>query len=273
MSDSAVIVRRSLHGALVPLVRDLILGGELQPGDKIAEQALCARFGVSRTPLREALKVLAAEGLLTLTPNRGAMVARLSDGEIDALFPIMGALEALAGELACARVTDAKLAELKAMHEAMVAHYRAGQSAPYLNLNRAFHEALFEIAGNAPLTQLYQSMMVRIHAIRFVARKSPARWLEAVEDHERMMEALIARDGTALGTVLREHLRHKAEMVHESLAGLPTSEAQRGETATRQRKSAPTASATEENPSARKWAASSSRTRTTRPGPLNTSAE
>lgn len=273
MSESAVIVRRSLHGELVPLVRDLILGGELQPGDKISEQALCARFGVSRTPLREALKVLAAEGLLTLTPNRGAMVSRLSDTEIDALFPIMGALEALAGEMACARITHAEVAELQAMHEAMVDHYRAGQSAPYLNLNRAFHEALFEIAGNAPLTQLYNSMMVRIHAIRFVARKSPARWLEAVEDHERMMEALIARDGPALAAILREHLRHKADMVHESLSCLAPPRGTEPEKPKRQRKSAPTASATEEKPSARKWAASSSRTRTTKPGPLNTSAE
>ncbi|MFG1422013.1 GntR family transcriptional regulator [Roseixanthobacter liquoris] len=222
--QKALIARRSLHGELVPLLRDMILGDELQPGDKIPELALCARFGVSRTPLREALKVLAAEGLLVLTPNRGAMVARISDQEIDACFPIMGALEALAGELACTRITTAQFARLKAMHDAMVAHYEAGEVAPYLNLNKAIHAAFFEIAGNAPLTQLYNTLMIRIHAVRFVAKKSPARWREAVDDHERMMEALAERDGPRLGRILRDHLRHKAGMVHESLAGLDAKE-------------------------------------------------
>ncbi|MFG1399016.1 GntR family transcriptional regulator [Roseixanthobacter pseudopolyaromaticivorans] len=219
-TQKALIARRSLHGELVPLLRDMILGDELQPGDKIPELALCARFGVSRTPLREALKVLAAEGLLVLTPNRGAMVARISDEEIDAYFPIMGALEALAGEIACTRITKAQFAKLKAMHDAMVAHYEAGEVAPYLNLNKAIHAAFFEIANNPPLTQLYNNLMVRIHAVRFVAKKSPARWREAVDDHDRMMEALAERDGPRLGRILRDHLRHKAGMVHESLAGL-----------------------------------------------------
>ncbi|MFG1427417.1 GntR family transcriptional regulator [Roseixanthobacter glucoisosaccharinicivorans] len=224
MPEKAIITRRSLHGELVPLLRDMILGDELQPGDKIPELALCARFGVSRTPLREALKVLAAEGLLVLTPNRGAMVACISNEEIDAYFPIMGALEALAGEIACARITKAQFAKLKAMHDAMVAHYQASEVAPYLNLNKAIHAAFFEIADNAPLTQLYNNLMVRIHAVRFVAKKSPARWREAVDDHERMMEALAERDGPRLGSILRDHLRHKAGMVHESLAGLDAKE-------------------------------------------------
>jgi DNA-binding GntR family transcriptional regulator len=220
MSQIAVIARRSLHGELVPLLHEMILEGNLLPGDKISEQALCARFGVSRTPLREALKVLAAEGLLTLSPNRGASVARISSEEIDELFPIMGALEALAGEIACARLTDADLERLEAMHIEMVEHYHRREAAPYLKINRAIHEAIFDVAGNAELTQLYRTMMVRIHAVRFTARKSPSRWDEAVEDHEKMMRALRARDGKRLATIMKDHLRHKAAMVHEAMAEL-----------------------------------------------------
>jgi DNA-binding GntR family transcriptional regulator len=223
MSETAIIPRRSLHGELANLLRDMMVNGELKPGEKVSEQALCARFGVSRTPLREALKVLAAEGLLILSPNRGASVARVTPQEIDELFPIMGALEALAGEIACTRITPAQLAKLREMHEAMVEHYRHGESAPYLRLNRALHEKIFEIAGNHALTQMYQTLMVRIHAVRFIAKKSPERWKEAIEDHDRMMEALTARDGARLGAVLREHLRHKAGMVHEALAELDQS--------------------------------------------------
>ncbi|MEL7544592.1 MAG: GntR family transcriptional regulator, partial [Pseudomonadota bacterium] len=91
------IVRRSLHDELIERMRALITDGSLTPGEKVPEKALCAQFGVSRTPLREALKVLAHEGLVELIPNRGATVARLTVEDLDEVFPIMGALEALAG--------------------------------------------------------------------------------------------------------------------------------------------------------------------------------
>lgn len=218
MSDTAIIPRRSLHDELAAQLRDMMVRGELKAGDKISEQALCARFGVSRTPLRESLKVLANEGLVILAPNRGASVARISPEEVDELFPIMGAMEALAGEIACARATEDDIAAVQAMHDEMLEHYRAGNAAPYLRLNRRIHEAFFEIAGNHSLTQFYQTLLVRIHAVRFIAQKSSKRWREAMEDHELMMAALKVRDGARLAAVLRQHLRHKAQMVHESLA-------------------------------------------------------
>lgn len=217
MSQTDLIPRRSLHGELAVQLRDMMVRGELKPGDKLSEQLLCERFGVSRTPLREALKVLAAEGLLVLSPNRGATVARISPNEIDELFPIMGALEAVAGELSCERATDKDIARLEAMHKEMLVHYKNGDAAAYLRLNRKIHEFLFEIADNSALTQLYQTLMIRIHSVRFIAQKSSERWREAVEDHEEMMEALRARDAARLGAILKIHLRHKAEMVHEAL--------------------------------------------------------
>lgn len=218
MIETAVIARRSLHGELVGLIRDLIVEGELVPGTKIPEQALCERFGVSRTPLREALKVLASEGVITLHPNRGASVAMITPEKIDELFPIMGALEALAGELASERATDADIAHIRKMNQKMLQHYKRGERSRYSDINQAIHRRLFDIAGNAALTQIYESLMVRIHAIRFLARKSPERWREAMDDHERMIEALEARDGQRLGDLLKEHLQHKAQMVREALA-------------------------------------------------------
>ncbi len=218
MSATAAIARRSLHGELVTLIRDLIVDGELSPGTKIPEQSLCERFVVSRTPLREALKVLAAEGLVTLHPNRGASVATITAEQVAELFPIMGALEALAGELACARATDRDIARIRRMHEEMLTHYRKGARGPYTRLNQAIHQALFEIAGNGALSQMYNSLMLRIHAIRFLARKSPERWREAIDDHEEILAALTARDGSRLARILKQHLEHKAAMVLEALA-------------------------------------------------------
>jgi DNA-binding GntR family transcriptional regulator len=218
MSDIAIITRRSLYDELALLLREMIINGELKPGDKIAEQALCLRFGVSRTPLREALKVLTAEGLVHLSPNRGASVASITAQEVDELFPIMGALEALAGEIACARITARDLARLRKLHATMIKHFNRKEISPYLMLNQAIHEAIFEITGNASLIQLYKTILARTHAVRFVVQRSPVRWQEATDDHERMMQALENRDGPALAAIMKEHLRNKAVMVHETLA-------------------------------------------------------
>ena len=211
------IVRRSLHGEVIELLRDMIIEGELKPGEKIIEQELSQRFGVSRTPLREALKVLASEGLVVLAPNRGASVARITQQEIDELFPIMGALEALAGELAVKNITEQALARFRGLHNKMISYYERRDSRRYSAINRAIHEAIFEVAGNATLSSLYQTMIVRTHAVRFIAKKSMKRWKEAVEDHNKMMDALLARDGSALAETLKNHLRHKAETVYETL--------------------------------------------------------
>lgn len=225
MVEVAVIARKSLHGELVSLLRDMILDGELKPGDKIPEQTLCARFGVSRTPLREATKVLAAEGLVQLLPSRGATVARITNAEIEELFPIMGALEGLAGEIACRQATDAEIGAIRKMHDEMVGCYRRNEYASYARLNRAIHEAFFTAARSPVLSGYFNNLIVRTHAIRFVARKSLERWREAVEDHEKMMAALEARDGHRLGELLREHLRHKIGMVNEAMAALASMDA------------------------------------------------
>lgn len=215
-----IIPRKSLHEEVAAQLREMIVSGELVAGKKAPEADLCQRFGVSRTPMREAFKALAAEGLIRLVPNRGAIVAKISREDVAELFPIMGALEGLAGELACARVTNAELARIRRSHEQMVRHYERGEIAPYYRLNRAIHEAIFEAAGNVTLTAMFQTLVARTASVRFTAQKSPARWAEAVADHDAMLKALEARDGPALGRILRDHIRHKLDMVNEALEGV-----------------------------------------------------
>src|SRR3546814_21084170 len=115
--------RASLHEKITARLRDMIMEGELLPGARVPERVLCERFGISRTPLREALKVLASEGLLALNPNRGATVAKLTVEDVDEMFQVMGALEALSGELACAHITEEELAEIRALHYQMILHH------------------------------------------------------------------------------------------------------------------------------------------------------
>lgn len=211
------IARPSLHDELVVALRDLIVEGELAPGSRVPERELCDRFGVSRTPLREALKVLASEGLLELLPNRGAQVARLTIEDLDEMFPVMGALEALAGELACARITDTEVAEIKALHYQMVLHYTRRELPEYFRLNQRIHERILEIAGNATLARMYRSLAGRVRRARYVANMTQARWERAVEEHEAILDAVSRRDGPRLARILKLHLQNKCETVKESL--------------------------------------------------------
>jgi DNA-binding GntR family transcriptional regulator len=211
------IERRSLHGELVERLRGLITVGELAAGQKIPERDLCLRFGVSRTPLREALKVLASEGVVTLRPNRGAVVNGLTAEELAQVFPVMGALEALAGEIACRMITDTELAKIKTTHELMVQHWKRGELQPYFWLNQAVHEAILEATRNDVLIATYRSVSRRILSARYLANMSAARWAQAVKEHEEILAALERRDGPALAGILKGHLANKLEAVKKNL--------------------------------------------------------
>jgi DNA-binding GntR family transcriptional regulator len=220
MTSQWVVERKSLHDQLASHLRDMIMEGVFKPGERIQEQDLCDRFGVSRTPIREALRVLSAEGLLTVTPNRGARISLSTVEEIEELYPLIGALEGLAGELACSRISDDEIDRIDGLHKKMVGHYRDGEFVASKKINRDIHEAIFDAAGNASLTALYRNLMIRTHSIRYFVRKSPERWSQAIDDHEQIIRALRARDGVRLGQILREHLQHKVGMIKEALEEL-----------------------------------------------------
>jgi DNA-binding GntR family transcriptional regulator len=216
--DVAVpIQRRPLHNELADRLRHMIVEGELAPGEKLAEKELCSQFGVSRTPLREAMRVLATEGLVLLTPNRGCTVARLTLADLDEAFPIMGALEALSGELACRHITDAEVARIRELHERMVRKYEAGALRDYFKLNEQIHQLILTAARNPTLAQMQLSLSGRVRRARYMANMSPARWARAVAEHEKILEVLAARDGKRLAVLLKEHLANKLQTVKEAL--------------------------------------------------------
>src|SRR5260370_23532168 len=145
------LVQASLHDEAVARIRDMIMEGRLEPGSKVSEKDLCELFGISRTPLREALKVLASEGLIALLPHRGARVAQLTGKDMADLFQVMGALEGLAGELACARITDEAVHEIRARHHQILAHYTRGDRTAYFAANQAIPEAITAAAAHHAL--------------------------------------------------------------------------------------------------------------------------
>ena len=213
------IRRRSLHDELVGRLREMIIEGHLAPGEKLSEQALGDQFHVSRTPLREALKVLATEGLIDIRPNRGASVAPLTIADLDEVFPIMGALEALSGELACQNATDQQIERAQALHRQMVEKYEGGALSAYFRLNEKIHEVILEAAGNRTLEKMQHGLAGRVRRARYMANMSPARWEQAVDEHEEIIAAFAARDGKRLGQILKRHLANKLEAVKVALAG------------------------------------------------------
>lgn len=208
-----------LHAEVVSAIRAMLLEGEIPPGARIPERELCERLQISRTPLREALKVLAAEGLVQLLPNRGSRAAKLTDKDVRDLFEVCQGLEALAGELACERIGDAQIAAIETAHSEMVQHHREGDLVGYYRCNRFIHEAIVAAADNPVLGGLYESVTARIRRARYVTPMTPARWVLAIQEHEAILNMLKRRDGFGLAHILRTHLRHKrAEVIRAGFA-------------------------------------------------------
>ena len=211
MNLDTAIPRRSLHDEMAERLRRLIVEGDLEPGEKISEKELCDIYGVSRTPLREALKVLAREGLVVLTPHRGAHVSMLTVADLEQAFPVIGALEALAGELACERATDEEISEISHLHLKMLTAWKNRDRKKYFRLNQRIHEALAAAARNPVLDQMRAMLTGRVARARYHANISTPRWDQAMKEHKAILAALKARDGERLGRVLKQHLRHKLE--------------------------------------------------------------
>ncbi|MDB5761347.1 MAG: putative GntR-family transcriptional regulator [Herminiimonas sp.] len=216
-SDLPKVERQRLHDTVVEHLQNLIIEGVLAPGTKLNEREVCERLGISRTPLREAMKVLALEGLIDIIPNRGAFVSKMNDTEIWETFETMSGLEALSGELAAQRISPAEIADIKALHYAMLACKAQNDLSGYYSRNQAIHNKINEAARNSVLRQIYLSVNRRLLALRFKSNFQEAKWARAMHEHEEMIQALEARDGKRLAAILRQHLLDKRDSVMADL--------------------------------------------------------
>ena len=211
------ILRPSLHDAIVSRVRDLIIQGVLEPGARVHEGKLGLELGVSRTPLREALKFLASEGLIELVQGRGALVRRFTPKDVHDSLVVLGALEGLAGRLACENATHDEIKSVRELHDRMIELYRARDRLPYFKLNQAIHSKLVEIARNEPLLHVHSQIQARLKRIRYIGHEGPEKWRGAVEDHERIMAALETRDPDRTAQALTAHMLGAWERVRDGL--------------------------------------------------------
>lgn len=212
--------RLSLHQEVVARIRAKVLSGELEPGQWIPEMKLCEELGISRTPLREALKVLASENLVTLMPNRGAIVTEIVVSEIADLFELMSALEGAVGELVVARASDAEIAEMQARHATLARLHERGEREAYFDANQAIHQRFAELSGNRALAATYAGFAGKIRRARYLANISDVRWAESLHEHEAFTAALADRDAARFSRLLREHSIHTGTVVCAKLLEL-----------------------------------------------------
>lgn len=211
------IPRAALHEQVAQRLRQMLVEGRIAPGAKLNERELAELLNVSRTPLREAIKMLATEGLVELLPNRGAVAVTLTEADVLNTFEVMAGLEAQSGELAAQRITDAELAEIQAMHFEMLAAYTRRDLSAYYSINARIHNAINAAAKNPVLSTVYNQVNARLQALRFRSNQDGTKWERAVKEHDKMIEALAARDAGAMRDVLLAHLRNKRDVVLEQL--------------------------------------------------------
>ena len=217
MAEVIEISRLALHDQVGARLRTMLIEGHIAPGAKLNERELCEQLRVSRTPLREAIKLLAAEGLVDLLPNRGAVAVKLTEADVVNTFELLSMLEAMSGELAAQRITDEELTELRALNYEMMACFARRDLSGYYRINARIHSAINDAAKNPVLTSTYRSISARVQSLRFRTNQNEAKWKHAVEEHEQMIDALSKRDAEAMRKVLVSHVLRKRDTVLELL--------------------------------------------------------
>lgn len=203
---AAPIVRSTLHDEITARVRDMIVEGQIEAGSRINEVHLGRDLGVSRTPLREALKTLASEELVELIPNRGAYVKIFAVQEIEDMLEALRYIEQSCAALACERASNKQISEFEKLHKAMIRDYNQKDIINYFKINQKIHEMIVEISGNKTLSWVHKTIHARLRRIRFLGVDAPAVWAAAIAHHEAMMSALKARDAKILVAIVGEHM-------------------------------------------------------------------
>ena len=209
------MVHNSLHQEVAVLLRDQIFAGALAPGSFIDEAELCASLKISRTPLREALKVLSAEGLVRHEPRRGCFVSEVTEQDLDEIFPVIAMLEGRCAFEATRNASDADIAALDVLHARLEKHAKAGRINDYYATNYAIHEAIITLANNRWLAQVIADLRKILKLARLQQLHAPGRLEQSLSEHLAIYAALRARDCESADTAMRNHLTRQREALRE----------------------------------------------------------
>lgn len=183
----------------------MILSGELAPGERLREISMSKQLGMSRTPIREAFRTLAAEGLVDLLPNRSVLVSELDKGQAAEVFVVLGALEALAAELACQNMTADQIEYLAELQDDLQRHFLNSDRRSYLEANRLIHAHIVDASRNHALILAWRLLLPRAERARQISTRDHGRWAEAYSEHGRIFTAIVARDTALVKRLMAEH--------------------------------------------------------------------
>lgn len=204
---------RGMAAEIAARLRVMIDEGEMPPGARIDEKEMCAAFDVSKTPLREALKVLVSEGRVTHRQYNGYRVAAIDLDDLASTFEVLHGLETMAGELVQQRVSGTQLAAIGAKHRRMAECHNAGKRLEYFRLNQQIHQMIVDAAANPVLSTIYATLMSKVHRARGAANTDMLRWSESMEEHEAILAALDDPTHADLPQILRAHSENTAREV------------------------------------------------------------
>jgi DNA-binding GntR family transcriptional regulator len=211
------IKKSTLHTQIVDALREMIMIGELKHGEKINENDLCASMEISKTPLREALRVLSAENLISLVPNRGAFVTKPSTGEIKEMFAVMSVLEGVCAHAAAEKMTPADFSQLEGLHGKLEEQFKLRNQKEYIRVNNRYHSYLQELAGNRTLNQIVKGLRKKILLYRFQSLNLPGRFEDSIKEHRELLTAFRDRDAPKAEKIMKNHLRKQSQAI-EALA-------------------------------------------------------
>ncbi|UFS72369.1 GntR family transcriptional regulator [Geomonas sp. RF6] len=211
----------TLRERILGTIRDAIMNGSLKPGEKIAEPELAARFGISRTPIREAFRQLESEGYLTVIPRKGALVASFSAKDVEEFYAIKSILEGYAARKACERLTPKDIAKLEKINEKLRALAEEGDVGHFFKVHNTFHEVFIKGAGNEKLAEMIFALVKKFQRLRLASLAKPGRMQVSVEEHEKIIDAFRSRNPHLAEALVQKNAEYGGRVLIEEEKGAP----------------------------------------------------
>lgn len=210
---------QTLRERILETIRDAIMSGALKPGEKVAEPELAERFGISRTPIREAFRQLESEGYLTVIPRKGAVVVSFSQKDVEEFYAIKSILEGYAARRACENMTDRDIEKLRGVNEKLRTLAREGDVKHFFKVHNDFHDLFIRAANNEKLNELINNLMQKFQRLRIASLSLPGRMQISVEEHDKIIDAFAGRNGDEAERLVRKNAEYGGRVLMQGKHG------------------------------------------------------
>ncbi|MDY0211924.1 MAG: GntR family transcriptional regulator [Desulfuromonadaceae bacterium] len=204
---------QTLREKILENIRDAILKGELKPGERVSEPDIAERYGISRTPIREAFRQLESEGYLTVIPRKGAVVAKHTQKDIEEFYSIKSVLEGYAANLAAVKMTPKDVDKLEAINNRLAKLSKTRDVKTFFRVHNEFHEYFIRAAGNQRLLELIHQLLQKFEYLRVASLSIPGRMEISVQEHKKILEAFRSNDGTTADLLVRKNAAYGGQVL------------------------------------------------------------